>query len=111
MSTRGSLTSQRFIEVDMRLADSLRERVRLCFFGRSKEAMAANGMAEVRHRLAPLANVASALHSSAFLIASADGEAYLLSGLSYPTKFDLRNRKELPVQRGLVSARCPANSS
>jgi hypothetical protein len=36
------------------------------------------------------------LHSGEFLIAPADGEAYALSGLRYPTKFDLRNRKELP---------------
>ena len=36
------------------------------------------------------------LHSGEFLIAPADGDAYALSGLSYPTKFDLRSRKELP---------------
>ena len=36
------------------------------------------------------------LHSGEFLIAPADGDAYALSGLSYPTKFDFRNRKELP---------------
>ena len=36
------------------------------------------------------------LHSGEFLITPADGDAYALSGLSYPTKFDLRNRKELP---------------
>lgn len=36
------------------------------------------------------------LHSGEFLIALADGEAYPLSGLSYPTKLDLRNRRELP---------------
>jgi hypothetical protein len=35
------------------------------------------------------------LHSGEFLIAPADGAAYALSGLSYPTKFDLRNGKEL----------------
>jgi hypothetical protein len=36
------------------------------------------------------------LHSGEFLIAPTDGDAYALSGLSYPTKFDLRNCKELP---------------
>lgn len=36
------------------------------------------------------------LHSGEFLIAPGDGDAYVLAGLSYPTKFDLRNRKELP---------------
>lgn len=36
------------------------------------------------------------LHSGEFLIAPPDGQAYVLSGLSYPTKFDLRNRKQLP---------------
>lgn len=36
------------------------------------------------------------LHSGEFQISPPDGEAYALSGLSYPTKFDLRNRKELP---------------
>ncbi len=36
------------------------------------------------------------LHSGEFLIAPADGDAYALAGLSYATKFDLRNRKELP---------------
>ena len=36
------------------------------------------------------------LRSGEFLIAPADGNAYALSGLSYPTKFDLRHRKELP---------------
>ena len=38
------------------------------------------------------------LHSGEFLIAPADGDAYALSGLSYATKFDLRNRKELPYE-------------
>jgi hypothetical protein len=36
------------------------------------------------------------LHAGEFVIAPADRAAYALSGLSYPTKFDLRNRKELP---------------
>ena len=36
------------------------------------------------------------LHSGEFLISAAEGEAYALSGLSAPTKFDLRNTKELP---------------
>jgi len=36
------------------------------------------------------------LHSGEFLISPADGEAYALSGLSFPTKFDLRHMKELP---------------
>jgi hypothetical protein len=36
------------------------------------------------------------LHSGEFLIGPADGEAYTLSGLSLPTKFDLRSVKELP---------------
>jgi len=36
------------------------------------------------------------LHSGEFLISTADGEAYTLAGLSDPTKFDLRNTKELP---------------
>ena len=36
------------------------------------------------------------LYSGEFLISPADGEAHALAGLSYPTKFDLRNRKELP---------------
>ena len=36
------------------------------------------------------------LRSGEFLIDPADGSAYALSGLSYPTKFDLRHRKELP---------------
>lgn len=36
------------------------------------------------------------LHSGEFLIGPTDGDAYALSGLSYATKFDLRNRKELP---------------
>ena len=36
------------------------------------------------------------LHSGEFRIGPEDGDAYLLSGLSYPTKFDLRNRRELP---------------
>ena len=36
------------------------------------------------------------LRSGEFLIAPADGNAYALSGLSYPTKFDLRHLKELP---------------
>lgn len=36
------------------------------------------------------------LHSGEFRISPNDGEAYVLSGLSYPTKFDLRNRRELP---------------
>ena len=36
------------------------------------------------------------LHSGEFLIAPADGDVYALAGLSYPTKFDLRSRKELP---------------
>ena len=36
------------------------------------------------------------LRSGEFLIAPADGNVYALSGLSYPTKFDLRHRKELP---------------
>lgn len=36
------------------------------------------------------------LHSGEFLISAADGEAYALSGLSFPTKFDLRGVKELP---------------
>lgn len=36
------------------------------------------------------------LHSGEFLISPPDGQAYTLSGLSYPTKFDLRNRRELP---------------
>jgi hypothetical protein len=36
------------------------------------------------------------LRSGEFQISPPDGEAYALSGLSYPTKFDLRNRKELP---------------
>jgi hypothetical protein len=36
------------------------------------------------------------LHSGEFQISPPDGQAYTLSGLSYPTKFDLRNRKEFP---------------
>ena len=36
------------------------------------------------------------LHSGEFRISPQDGEAYPLSGLSYPTKFDLGNRRELP---------------
>ena len=36
------------------------------------------------------------LHTGEFLISPADGEAYVLSGLSYPTKFDLGSVKELP---------------
>jgi len=36
------------------------------------------------------------LHSGEFRISAQDGEAYVLSGLSYPTKFDLRNCRELP---------------
>jgi hypothetical protein len=36
------------------------------------------------------------LHSGELQISPLDGKAYTLSGLSYPTKFDLRNRKELP---------------
>jgi hypothetical protein len=35
-------------------------------------------------------------HSGECQISPPDGEAYALAGLSYPTKFDLRNRKELP---------------
>lgn len=36
------------------------------------------------------------LHAGEFLIGPADGEAYALSGLSFPTQFDLRSVKELP---------------
>ena len=36
------------------------------------------------------------LHAGEFLISPADGEAYALSGLSYPTKFHLKIVKELP---------------
>ena len=36
------------------------------------------------------------LYSGEFLIGPGDGEAYALSGLSVPTKFDLRSVKELP---------------
>ncbi len=36
------------------------------------------------------------LHSGELPLAPVDGETHALSGLSYPTKFDLRNRKELP---------------
>jgi hypothetical protein len=36
------------------------------------------------------------LFSGEFRISPADKEAYALSGLSYPTKFDMRNRRELP---------------
>ena len=36
------------------------------------------------------------LHSGEFRISPQDGDAYVLSGLSYPTKLDLRNRRELP---------------
>jgi hypothetical protein len=36
------------------------------------------------------------LHSGEFRISPPDGQAYTLAGLSYPTKFDLRNRRELP---------------
>ena len=36
------------------------------------------------------------LYSGEFRISPDDGEAYVLSGLGYPTKFDLRNRRELP---------------
>ena len=36
------------------------------------------------------------LYPGEFLIRPADGEAYALSGLSVPTKFDLRSVKELP---------------
>ena len=36
------------------------------------------------------------LRSGEFLIAPADGNAYALSGLSYPTKSDLRHLNELP---------------
>ena len=36
------------------------------------------------------------LCSREFLLGRADGEAYALSGLSVPTKFDLRSVKELP---------------
>jgi len=36
------------------------------------------------------------LYSGEFLIGPADGGAYTLSGLSVPTKFDLRSVKELP---------------
>ena len=34
------------------------------------------------------------LYSGEFRISPDDGEAYVLSGLGYPTKFDLRNRRE-----------------
>lgn len=37
-----------------------------------------------------------ALRSGEFLIARADRDAYQLAGLSYPTKFNLKNRVELP---------------
>lgn len=36
------------------------------------------------------------LHSGEFCITPADGPAFALSGLSYPTKFDLRNTQVLP---------------
>ena len=36
------------------------------------------------------------LHAGEFLITAADGDAYRLAGLSYPTKFDLGAVKELP---------------
>ena len=36
------------------------------------------------------------LYSGEFLVSPMDGDAFVLSGLSYPTKFDLRNRRELP---------------
>lgn len=36
------------------------------------------------------------LHSGEFQISPREREAYALAGLSFPTKFDLRNRKQLP---------------
>jgi hypothetical protein len=36
------------------------------------------------------------LHSGELQISPLDSKAYTLSGVSYPTKFDLRTRKELP---------------
>jgi len=36
------------------------------------------------------------LYSGEFRISPTDGDAFVLSGLSYPTKFDLRNLRELP---------------
>ena len=36
------------------------------------------------------------LHSGEFLISPTDGEAYRAAGLSYPTKFDLRQTQKLP---------------
>jgi hypothetical protein len=36
------------------------------------------------------------LRSGEFLIARADRDAFHLAGLSYPTKFNLKNRVELP---------------
>jgi len=36
------------------------------------------------------------LHPGEFLVGTEDGEAWTLSGLSYPTKFDLSRRIELP---------------
>lgn len=36
------------------------------------------------------------LHAGEFLIAPEDGEAYRVARLSYPTKFNLAKRRELP---------------
>lgn len=36
------------------------------------------------------------LYSGEFVIAPSDGDAYFISGLSYPTKFDLASTFELP---------------
>ena len=36
------------------------------------------------------------LHSGEFAIGTEDADAYALSGLSYPTKFDMRSTVELP---------------
>jgi hypothetical protein len=36
------------------------------------------------------------LHAGEFLVSSQDGAAYAVSGLAYPTKFDLRRAIELP---------------
>ena len=41
----------------------------------------------------------SSLKSGEFAITPADAAAYELAGLSYPTKFDLRNTQDLPYTR------------
>ena len=46
-----------------------------------------------------LNNSTDDLRSGEFLIARADRDAYHLAGLSYPTKFNLKSRVELPYDR------------